>query len=120
MLLLVFIYCVYVCELEFVGMLPIYSFKSDGSVPPPDVRKDDASGVPIAAGERPTGTYANAFAKVGPAVVHICVPNKGQFSGTIIDKYGTILTCAHGLVDLQIFGDSYKGKVGIYINFCLI
>lgn len=93
-----------------------YSFKSDGSVPPPDIRKDDASGVPIAAGERPTRTYANAFAKVGPAVVHIFVPNKSQFSGTIIDKDGTILTCAHGLVDLQKFGDSYKGKVHITLQ----
>lgn len=35
-------------------------------------------------------------------------------SGTIIDKDGTILTCAHVVVDFQGMRSSSKGKVCVY------
>lgn len=36
---------------------------------------------------------------------------KGIGSGTIIDKDGTVLTCAHAVVDFQGLRASPKGKV---------
>ncbi|XP_050381282.1 putative protease Do-like 14 [Argentina anserina] len=101
------------------GLLPMYCLSDglveDGSVLPPDTMKGDASGDPIAE-VRPERTYANAFAKVSPAVVHIHAPTRGNCSGTIIDKDGTVLTCAHAFVDLGNFGDSYEGKVEINLQ----
>ncbi|XP_004302402.1 PREDICTED: putative protease Do-like 14 [Fragaria vesca subsp. vesca] len=103
------------------GMLPMYCFSDvlveDGSVSQLDTKKEDASGVTIA-GERPERTYATAFAKVGPAVVHIHAPSRGHCAGTIIDKDGIVLTCAHAFVDLGLgtLVDSYECKVYITLQ----
>ncbi|THF98620.1 hypothetical protein TEA_020688 [Camellia sinensis var. sinensis] len=58
-------------------------------------------------------TIANAAAMVGPAVVNLSVP---QGSGTIIDSDGTILTCAHVVVDFQGFRSLSKGKVDVTLQ----
>ncbi|XP_044468236.1 putative protease Do-like 14 isoform X2 [Mangifera indica] len=69
-------------------------------------------------------TIANAAAKVGPAVVNIAVPQgfhgitlgKSIGSGTIIDEDGTILTCAHVVVDFQGIRRESKGKVDVTLQ----
>ncbi|KAL5783899.1 hypothetical protein ACOSP7_008928 [Xanthoceras sorbifolium] len=69
-------------------------------------------------------TIANAAAKVGPAVVNLSVPpgfygittGKSVGSGTIIDADGTILTCAHVVVDFQGMRPSSKGKVDVKLQ----
>lgn len=69
-------------------------------------------------------TIANAAARVGPAVVNLSVPKgfqgltvgKSIGSGTIIDDDGTILTCAHVVVDFQGFTSSSKGKVDVTLQ----
>ncbi|GMH11362.1 hypothetical protein Nepgr_013203 [Nepenthes gracilis] len=69
-------------------------------------------------------TIANAAAKVGPAVVNLSVPHgfhgltlgKSIGSGTIIDPDGTILTCAHVVVDFQGMRASSKGKVEVTLQ----
>nr|GMD40519.1 putative protease Do-like 14 [Ipomoea batatas]GMD46879.1 putative protease Do-like 14 [Ipomoea batatas] len=63
-------------------------------------------------------TIANAAASVGPAVVNLSAPKgfygltvgKSIGSGTIIDADGTILTCAHLVVDFQGLSPASKGK----------
>ncbi|XP_061342063.1 putative protease Do-like 14, partial [Gastrolobium bilobum] len=69
-------------------------------------------------------TIANAAAKVGPSVVTIVVSQdlngittkRSIGSGTIIDKDGTILTCAHVVVDFQGTRSFYKGKVEVTLQ----
>ncbi|GAB4855573.1 Putative protease Do-like 14 [Ancistrocladus abbreviatus] len=69
-------------------------------------------------------SIANAAAKVGPAVVNISVPQgfhgltvgRSIASGTIIDSDGTILTCAHAVVDFQGIRVSSKGKVEVTLQ----
>lgn len=69
-------------------------------------------------------TIANAAASVGPAVVNISVPQgfhgltlgKSMGSGTIINPDGTILTCAHVVVDFQGMRTSSKGKVEVTLQ----
>ncbi|KAL9248116.1 hypothetical protein vseg_021475 [Gypsophila vaccaria] len=69
-------------------------------------------------------TIANAAAKVSPAVVNLSVPQgiygltmgKSIGSGTIIDPDGTILTCAHVVVDFQGMRASSKGKVEVTLQ----
>ncbi|KAH9620961.1 hypothetical protein KSS87_017932 [Heliosperma pusillum] len=69
-------------------------------------------------------TIANAAAKVSPAVVNLSVPQgiygltmgKSIGSGTIIDSDGTILTCAHVVVDFQGMRASSKGKVEVTLQ----
>lgn len=69
-------------------------------------------------------TIANAAARVGPAVVNLSVPKgyRGKSmgnsigSGTIIDDDGTILTCAHVVVDFQGLSSSSKGKVDVTLQ----
>ncbi|CAM8914752.1 unnamed protein product [Rhodiola kirilowii] len=69
-------------------------------------------------------TFANAAAKVGPAVVNLSVPQgfrglasgKSIGSGTIIDSDGTILTCAHVVVDFQGMHPPSKGKVDVTLQ----
>ncbi|KAF4352079.1 hypothetical protein G4B88_002186 [Cannabis sativa] len=70
-------------------------------------------------------TFAKAAAKVGPAVVNISL-HQGMYggvfggksigSGTIIDKDGTILTCAHAVVNVQGRSISSKGKVDVTLQ----
>nr|GEW15913.1 putative protease Do-like 14 [Tanacetum cinerariifolium] len=69
-------------------------------------------------------TIADAAAKIGPAVVNLSVPKgfhgmtvgKSIGSGTIIDGDGTILTCAHVVVDFQGLTSSSKGKVDVTLQ----
>ncbi|CAH9087316.1 unnamed protein product [Cuscuta europaea] len=69
-------------------------------------------------------TIANAAASVGPAVVNLSVPKgfhgwavgKSIGSGTIIDKDGTILTCAHVVLTSQGLSPSSNGKVEVALQ----
>ncbi|KAL4028947.1 putative protease Do-like 14 [Cucumis melo var. makuwa] len=69
-------------------------------------------------------TIANAAADVGPAVVNISVSRgiygiasaKSVGSGTIIDKDGTILTCAHVVTDFHGPRAASKGKVEVTLQ----
>ncbi|KGN60950.1 putative protease Do-like 14 [Cucumis sativus] len=69
-------------------------------------------------------TIANAAADVGPAVVNISVSYgiygiasaKSMGSGTIIDKDGTILTCAHVVTDFHGPRAASKGKVEVTLQ----
>ncbi|XP_019187523.1 PREDICTED: putative protease Do-like 14 isoform X2 [Ipomoea nil] len=69
-------------------------------------------------------TIANAAASAGPAVVNLSVPKgfhgltvgKSIGSGTIIDADGTILTCAHVVVDFQGLSPSSKGKIDVTLQ----
>jgi HtrA serine peptidase 2 len=69
-------------------------------------------------------TIANAAARIGPAVVNLSVPQgfhgismgKSIGSGTIIDADGTILTCAHVVVDFQNIRHSSKGRVDVTLQ----
>lgn len=47
-------------------------------------------------------------------------PGKGMGSGTIINQDGTILTCAHAVVDFHGLRASSKGKVRNYIPILII
>lgn len=68
-------------------------------------------------------TIANAAAKIGPAVVNLSVPKgfhgiitgRSIGSGTIIDEDGTILTCAHAVIDFQ-GSSSSKGRVDVTLQ----
>ncbi|XP_057439368.1 putative protease Do-like 14 isoform X2 [Lotus japonicus] len=79
---------------------------------------DDLSKAAAACGPFGRDTIANAAAKVGPAVVHFEFPQyflgshvgSRICSGTIIDKDGTILTCAHAVVS------SSKGKIEVTLQ----
>ncbi|XP_028770864.1 putative protease Do-like 14 isoform X2 [Neltuma alba] len=111
---------------DLSGIIPLYSYKvspaSSSDIP------KEASGV-VADGAKPCDclgrdTIANAAAKVGPAVVNLSVSQgiygmttaKSIGSGTIIDKDGTILTCAHVVVDFQGLRSSSKGKVDVTLQ----
>ncbi|KAG9152193.1 hypothetical protein Leryth_016382 [Lithospermum erythrorhizon] len=67
-------------------------------------------------------SIANAAAIVGPAVVNIRVPfayqglliGRSDASGTIIDADGTILTCAH--VVIQSLHSASKGRVDVTLQ----
>ncbi|RZC67896.1 hypothetical protein C5167_011586 [Papaver somniferum] len=69
-------------------------------------------------------SIASAAASVGPAVVNISVSQgyrgmalgKSIGSGTIIDSDGTILTCAHVVVDFQSTKKVSKGKVDVTLQ----
>ncbi|KAK6143926.1 hypothetical protein DH2020_024274 [Rehmannia glutinosa] len=109
------------------GVLPLFFSRPD-AVPDPGVSKGTASD----AGDSPKhscnclgrDTIANAAAKIGPSVVNLSVPQgfygmtvgKSIGSGTIIDEDGTILTCAHVVVDFQGLRSSSKGKVEVTLQ----
>ncbi|KAF6135981.1 hypothetical protein GIB67_006873 [Kingdonia uniflora] len=62
-------------------------------------------------------SIAMAAARVGPAVVNISVSQgRSMGSGTIIDSDGTILTCAHVVVDFQNLKIASKGKVEVTLQ----
>ncbi|XP_052135110.1 putative protease Do-like 14 [Oryza glaberrima] len=69
-------------------------------------------------------TIAKAAAAVGPAVVNISstqethgwVLEKSIGSGTIIDPDGTILTCAHVVLDFQSTKPILRGKVSVTLQ----
>lgn len=97
-------------------------------VPSADVDKEDSR--PVTNGSKPCcgclgrDSIATAAAQVGPAVVNLSVPQgfhgmtlgKSIGSGTIIDPDGTILTCAHVVVDFQGLKASSKGKVEVTLQ----
>ncbi|XP_030970632.1 putative protease Do-like 14 [Quercus lobata] len=105
------------------GMLPLFSSRV-GSAPSSDIKKDNSLGA-VGGDPKPCcnclgrDTIANAAARVGPAVVNLSVlrgfygitNGKSIGSGTIIDQDGTILTCAHVVVDFQGMRGSVKGKI---------
>ncbi|KAL3573470.1 hypothetical protein D5086_024083 [Populus alba] len=109
------------------GNLPLFSSRIS-PVPSGDIKKEN----PGVVGESPKpsfgclgrDTIANAAARVGPAVVNLSVPKgfygittgKSIGSGTIIDSNGTILTCAHVVVDFQDMRGSSKGKVDVTLQ----
>ncbi|CAK8544642.1 unnamed protein product [Lathyrus sativus] len=110
------------------GIFALSSYRV-GPVPSSDVSKE-TSGV-VHEGSKPSpcdcfgkDTIANAAAKVGPAVVNISVPQdfygittgKSIGSGTIINKDGTILTCAHVVVDFQGTKSLSKGKIDVTLQ----
>ncbi|XP_061342060.1 putative protease Do-like 14 isoform X2 [Gastrolobium bilobum] len=108
------------------GILGLSSYRV-GPVPSSDISKE-TSGV-VGDGSKSSDyfgrhTIANAAAKVGPAVVNIAVSqdlygiNTGRSigSGTIINKDGTILTCAHVVVDFQGTRSSSKVKVEVTLQ----
>ncbi|KAI3448589.1 hypothetical protein Pfo_005254 [Paulownia fortunei] len=109
------------------GLLPLFFSRPD-ALPDTDISKGAAKD----AGDSPKhscnclgrDTIANAAAKIGPAVVNLSVPQgfhgmtvgKSIGSGTIIDEDGTILTCAHVVVDFQGLRSSSKGKVEVTLQ----
>ncbi|CAA0816816.1 Trypsin family protein with PDZ domain [Striga hermonthica] len=109
------------------GVIPLFFSKPD-AIPDAGISK----GAPIDAEDSPKpscnclgrDTIANAAAKIGPSVVNLSVPQsfhgmtvgKSIGSGTIIDKDGTILTCAHVVVDFQGLRTSSKGKVEVTLQ----
>ncbi|XP_015570630.1 putative protease Do-like 14 isoform X2 [Ricinus communis] len=109
------------------GNLPLFSSRAS-PVPAADIDRE-SSGF---AGEdkKPScgclgrDTIADAAAKVAPAVVNLSVPlgfygiSTGESigSGTIIDSDGTILTCAHVVVDSQGRRALSKGKVHVTLQ----
>ncbi|KAK3120026.1 hypothetical protein QOZ80_9AG0679690 [Eleusine coracana subsp. coracana] len=70
------------------------------------------------------GTFAKAASLVGPSVVNISstqeihgwMAEKSIGSGTIIDPDGTILTCAHVVVDFQSTKPVVRGKVSVTLQ----
>ncbi|KAL6964757.1 putative protease Do-like 14 [Sarracenia purpurea var. burkii] len=109
------------------GNLPLF-FSRIGSASSADISKgvsgDVTDGPKPCHGCLGRDTIANAAARVGPAVVNLSVPQgfhgltvgKSIGSGTIIDSDGTILTCAHVVVDFQGLRSSSKGKVDVTLQ----
>ncbi|PON39499.1 Peptidase S1C [Parasponia andersonii] len=105
------------------GMLPLFS------VTAASISSAEPAGLPEGIPRHSGGclgrdTFANAAARVNPAVVNISL-HQGMYgifggksigSGTIIDKDGTILTCAHAVVDFHGRNISTKGKVDVTLQ----
>ncbi|XVF31364.1 hypothetical protein REPUB_Repub16aG0139400 [Reevesia pubescens] len=110
-----------------VGKFPLFLSRV-GPAPTEDIPKE--APVAVGDGEKPScgclgrDSIANAAAKVAPAVVNLSVPQdfygfatgKSIGSGTIIDADGTILTCAHVVVDSQGRRVASKGKVDVTLQ----
>ncbi|KAF0895256.1 hypothetical protein E2562_008586 [Oryza meyeriana var. granulata] len=107
---------------------PIQNSFASASVPPTNLsnqssngNSDDSKCCPGCIGRN---TIAKAAAAVGPAVVNISstqdthgwVLEKSIGSGTIIDPDGTILTCAHVVVDFQSTKPILRGKVSVTLQ----
>ncbi|KAJ4719430.1 Protease Do-like 14 [Melia azedarach] len=114
-------------DLSNFGNLGFFSSRVSPA-PPGDMKKEapvnDKDGTKSCCGCLGKDTIANAAARVGPAVVNLSVPQgfygistgKSIGSGTIIDADGTILTCAHVVVDFQGMRASCKGKVDVTLQ----
>ncbi|EOY11481.1 Trypsin family protein with PDZ domain isoform 4 [Theobroma cacao] len=110
-----------------IGNLPLFSSRVSAA-PAGDTTKE----APVAVwddkkpccGCLSRDSIANAAAKVGPAVVNLSVPQgiygittgRSIGSGTIIDADGTILTCAHVVVEFQGMRSTIKGKVDVTLQ----
>ncbi|KAG8090900.1 hypothetical protein GUJ93_ZPchr0011g28892 [Zizania palustris] len=107
---------------------PILNSFTSASVPPANLKNQGSDGnsdeskcCPGCIGRN---TIAKAAAAVGPAVVNISsTPNSHGWvletsigSGTIIDPDGTILTCAHVVVDFQSTSPTLRGKVSVTLQ----
>ncbi|XP_038717292.1 uncharacterized protein LOC120010585 [Tripterygium wilfordii] len=109
------------------GDIPLFSSRVSPA-PSEDIRKEapggEGDGAKKYVGYIGRDTIADAAARVGPAVVNISVPQgfrgittgKSIGSGTIIDASGTILTCAHVVVDFQGMRTTSKGKVDVTLQ----
>ncbi|XP_038717477.1 putative protease Do-like 14 isoform X2 [Tripterygium wilfordii] len=109
------------------GDLPLFSSRVSPA-PSDDIRKEAPGGKGDGAkkyvGYIGRDTIADAAARVGPAVVNISVlhglcgitTGKSIGSGIIIDASGTILTCAHIVVDSQGMRITSKGKVDVTLQ----
>ncbi|KAL3632964.1 putative protease Do-like 14 [Castilleja foliolosa] len=113
--------------LQHVGVFPVFFSKPD-DMPDAVITKGAASD----AGDSPKhscncfgrDTIANAAVKIGPSVVNLSVPQgfhgmtvgRSIGSGTIINEDGTILTCAHVVVDFQGLRSLSKGKVEVTLQ----
>ncbi|KAF5454072.1 hypothetical protein F2P56_023764 [Juglans regia] len=112
-----------------LGLLPLFSSRI-GSVPSSDSDIKKEASEALRDDPKPCcnclgrDTIANAAARIGPAVVNLSVPQgfyglttgKSIGSGTIIDKDGTILTCAHVVVDFQGMRGLSKGKIDVTLQ----
>ncbi|CAJ2631655.1 protease Do-like 14-like protein [Trifolium pratense] len=111
------------------GIIPLSSYRvSPVPLSDNDISKETSGEVHD--GSKPCGcfgrdTIANAAAKVGPAVVNISIPKEffgitggmsSICSGTIINKDGTILTCAHVVADFHGARSSSKGKIEVTLQ----
>ncbi|XP_010273536.1 PREDICTED: putative protease Do-like 14 [Nelumbo nucifera] len=100
-----------------IGSLPSANFSNEAPV-------EDGNGSKCCPGCLGRDSIATAAAKVGPAVVNLSVTQgfhgmtlgKSIGSGTIIDPDGTILTCAHVVVDFQSMRTVSKGKVDVTLQ----
>ncbi|KAJ4956445.1 hypothetical protein NE237_013228 [Protea cynaroides] len=109
------------------GLKPLL-FSRTGSVPSTDYWEEDSGevgdGTKCCPGCLGRDSIASAASKVGPAVVNLSVTQdfygmpigKSIGSGTIIDSDGTILTCAHVVVDFQSTRPVSKGKVDVTLQ----
>ncbi|KAI8548036.1 hypothetical protein RHMOL_Rhmol07G0241700 [Rhododendron molle] len=109
------------------GKIPLL-FSRIGSVPSEDISKgvsgEVGDGANTSRGCLGRDSIANAAARVGPAVVNLSVPRdiygltmgKSVGSGTIIDSDGTILTCAHVVVDFKGLRSPSEGKVDVTLQ----
>lgn len=109
------------------GFLPLH-FSRTSSVPSSDFGKEASEGAGHHAkccnGCLGRDSIVTAASAAGPSVVNISVTQgfhgmmlgKSIGSGTIIDPDGTILTCAHVVVDFQSARTTSKGKVDVTLQ----
>lgn len=107
------------------GVSPIFNSRPD-SLPDPDLWKgaslDGGDGPKCSRNCLSRNSIANAAAKIGPAVVHLSVPRgfvgstRSIGSGTIINDDGTILTCAHVVLDYQGLRSSSAEKLEVTLQ----
>ncbi|KAK8564837.1 hypothetical protein V6N13_019980 [Hibiscus sabdariffa] len=111
------------------GNFPLFLLRAD---PAPAIDNNIANEAPVAVGDggKPCcgclgkDLIANAAAKVAPAVVNLSAQRdfygfatgRSTCSGTIIDADGTILTCAHGVVDSQVRQLTTNGRVDVTLQ----
>ncbi|KAL0908196.1 hypothetical protein M5K25_022674 [Dendrobium thyrsiflorum] len=106
------------------GLFPF----ADAAVSSDNLKKEEPQGVKnndkCGPGCLGRNAIANAAAAAGPSVVNISVSRgihglilgKSMGSGTIIDSDGTILTCAHVVVDFEGMKSISKGKVDVTLQ----
>ncbi|KAJ6817825.1 putative protease Do-like 14 [Iris pallida] len=114
--------------------LPLFATDSrdiDVGIPPPNYSAAAAAeggggggGTRCCPGCLGRNSIADAAAAAGPAVVNITITRgipglileKSIGSGTIIDPNGTVLTCAHVVVDFEGMKTALRGKVAVTLQ----